>query len=310
MFEADPFFGDREGHEAAVKKVFDKYGDQIELRCVEGDVVSQFNTVIDGELGKHITYIKAPDGAALTMSDFDNDKTGEKGTIMDLIVNSGSRHSPGTMDLDTFSNGYLVDDGRRLTMNEILGNKEPSNDLKVIYKGLVSPYFEDLKKQNGEYAGVIDAIDKYLSENVGTDINYDDIITAISPAIADLVEDKVPGELSKNFRGDVPDLSGYDLSNGWDRFGFVFELAFWFGKGKAGEAVGNLANLANDNDRLTSFIEHHYSSDEGKKEIKEMLTILSSGDENSANIILDKVTDKLTSLYIASLILSLADKCQ
>ena len=302
MFESDPFFGDREGHEEAIKKVFDNYVDQIDLKCVEGDVVSQFNTLVDGELGKHITYIKASSDSGLTMSDFDDDETGYKGTIMDLIVNGSSRHSPSSMDLDSFNNGYIIHDGSRITMNEILGNDEPSNDLKDIYKGLITPYFNDLKAENEEFAVIIDAVDKYLSENIGTDINYDGLISAISPALSKIVEDRVPDELGKMFSGDVPKSKNYDFSNKWSLMGFLFEFGVWKVKKDVGETAGDLLNSIYDENRLANCIEKYYSSDEGKEDIKSLLTLLSVGDDGSRDKAIDQITNKIRNMYIADLI--------
>ena len=275
MFEADPFFGDREGHEAAVKKVFGKYGDHIDLRCVEGDAVSQFNTVVDGELGKYITYIKAPEGTALTMSDFGD------GTIMDLIVNPGSRHSTANIDLDTFNNGYIIDEGKRITMNEILGNDEPSNDLKVIYKGLVTPYLNSLKEgDNAPYAGVIDAIDKYLQEHVGEDISYDGLIDSLSAPMSDLVESMVPDILSEML--DSEDLGGI---------------------------AGDIANDINDNEIFSKKINEYFKSDEGKKKIKSVLKLIGNK-KNSMDDIKGELQPVIQDLYIESLKESGIDKAK
>ena len=275
MFEADPFFGDREGHEAAVKKVFGKYGDHIDLRCVEGDAVSQFNTVVDGELGKYITYIKAPEGTALTMSDFGD------GTIMDLIVNPGSRHSTANIDLDTFNNGYIIDEGKRITMNEILGNDEPSNDLKVIYKGLVTPYLNSLKEgDNAPYAGVIDAIDKYLQEHVGEDISYDGLIDSLSAPMSDLVESMVPDILSEML--DSEDLGGI---------------------------AGDIANDINDNEIFSKKINEYFKSDEGKKKIKSVLKLIGN-QKNSMDDIKGELQPVIQDLYIESLKESGIDKAK
>lgn len=283
MFEADSFFGDKDGHEAAVKKVFGKYGSQIKIRCVEGDAISQFNTVIDGELGKHITYIKAPDGAPLTLNDFDNSSEEHEGNIMDLITDGDSRHSLDTMDQNTFNNGYVIFEGKKITMNEMLGNSKPSNDLKDIYKGMISPYLDDFKNNNHSYANLIDALNDYLGDHVGEDIDYDGLIDAVMPSIVEISEKFVPGTLGKEFAGGEYDSRGI----------FRFCLGIMFGE---------ISTFCNDDKTFSDILGSYFKSDEGKDTIIAILNLIANAkkDEDVSDDIMSILQPIIRDNYIKS----------
>ena len=184
-----------DGKQTKIKEIVEKYGDNIRIYCNEGDVVSQFNSVVDC-FGDSVTYLVPDESVPVKLEDFDGD-------VMALIVGndkSDCRHGLDAVNYsETFDeNGNIVKEGKQVTLNEIAGGKYKSNTVST----LISDAFSDelawakdklanFEFKDAEYAkdGVLKMYEdlvKYIKNNAGK-ISYEDMMEAISPGLRDVL---------------------------------------------------------------------------------------------------------------------------
>ena len=184
------------GKQAKIKEIVEKYGDNIRIYCNEGDVVSQFNSVIDC-FGDRVTYLIPDKNVPVTLDNFNGD-------VMALIVGNDKnscRHGLEAINYDdTFdANGNVVKQGKQITLNEIAGGKYKSNAISSLINDAFSSGIlagkDALEKFNlgdSEYAkpGLLKMYDElleYVKNNPGN-ISYEGMIEAISPALLDILK--------------------------------------------------------------------------------------------------------------------------
>lgn len=186
-----------EGKREKITELVKKYGDNIRIYSNEGDVVTQFNSVLDC-FGDRVTYLVADNSIPMTIDEFGGD-------VMALIVGnaaSKSRHGLDTIDIEkTFDkNGYIVTQGTHQTLNQIAGGTASSNAIKTLINDAFSSKIEwlrnsimetDFGDSNYIKDGLIDVYDnlfEYIKNNIG-DLNYSDFIESITPGISKILKE-------------------------------------------------------------------------------------------------------------------------
>ena len=242
----NPYIGFAEGNNSIneIKKFSSKYHDNIKIYSAEGDVVSQFNNIID-MFGDSVKYLKGNKEIDYNLKDLN---------VIKLIGSEESRHSVYGVDYSSFDKiGNILEQGKQITLNEIANGTIKSNSLEVLFEDAFKEnmnmvretiYNVDLKENEYMREDIINMYDsllRYFQKNVGN-IDYDSVIDVISPSITNIMHKTVEKKV------------------GW------FKL------------ISNIMNSCSNEKKINVYMKGYFLSYEGKIRIGNILNYLLTGD--------------------------------
>lgn len=265
--------------ENRISYILDRFGQNIDIYCTSGDVVSQFNTVTD-DLKEVIKYLKPNEDIDYSLKGLN---------VLDLIGNDVSRHSLNGYDTHCFNkDGNITEYGEQTTLSEIVDGASSfveimpwlpfspakTNNLNIVFSKLLTGKLkrskefikeEDLSKfgiNKDDVTEMYDSACNYLTSHIGS-LNIDDLIDNVSPSLYKVVK------------------SAAAKQN-------------WF---------ANITNIFLSEDKLKNNFITLIHSENGKKIIKDIIATIQDDPNNIGNI-MGKYSDEIQQLYMDSLSVS------
>ena len=257
----NPYIGLIEGQNSKIEieSFANKYKDNIKIYSAEGDVVSQFNNIIN-LFGDNVIYLKGNSNIDYHLKNLN---------VMNLVMSEKSRHSIYGVDYNFFDqNGNVLVRGKQITLNEIANGTVKSNSIESLIEdafkndiSLVRDTINNIDLGENEYMRpyiieMYDSLFNYFENNIGH-FDYDRLIDTITPSITKIMHKSV------------------ERKSGW--------------------FLSSIMNYYSNEENINNYMKNYFLTVEGKNKIG---AIIQSILNNDTDEVIKKLIDLGTNIYL------------